>query len=368
MSAAPRFVFVPVSGPGGAGEYHRSLAIARGFERRWPGCTIRFVLNRAASYTAESPYPGLRIDDSPTRAGDAVTQYLIDERPDVVVFDSAGRLAQYRAARAAGAAVIYVSSRPKTRWKGFRLRRMRAFDQHWIAQPRFLGGEPTPYERGKLRLVGRPEIVVLDVLHEPIDVPGTRELQSRLGLHPGQYVLMCPGGGGTFGASPDAAQVFLSAAAQLAQRVTVPVVAVVGRRLTAESSVRAAPGNLHVLPALTNSVLIGMIREATVVTVNGGSLLLQSLAQGVPVVAAPIAGDQLARIRHCADHGYVCAAPLEAAALVNDVTGLLMDTSAREELRARLAQLALRDGVLAATEAVERLLVRRSSRHTEVRT
>jgi hypothetical protein len=202
MTAAPRFVFVPVSGPGGAGEYHRSLALARGFERRWPGCTIRFVLNRGASYTAESPYPGLRIDDSPTRAGNAVSQYLIEERPDVVVFDSAGRLAQYRAARSVGAAVVYVSSRPKTRWKGFRFRRMRALDQHWIAQPRFLGGEPTPYERCKLRLAGRPEVVVLDVLHEPIDVAGTRELQRALGLEPGQYVLVCPGAVGRSAPAP----------------------------------------------------------------------------------------------------------------------------------------------------------------------
>jgi hypothetical protein len=82
----PRFIFVPVSGPGGAGEYHRSLAIARGFERRWPGSEIHFVLNRQASYAASCPYPGLLLDDSPTRAGAAVEHYLQQQRADVVVF------------------------------------------------------------------------------------------------------------------------------------------------------------------------------------------------------------------------------------------------------------------------------------------
>ena len=131
--AAPRFLFIPVSGPGGAGEYHRSLAIARALEQRWPGSRIRFVLNRTAPYAHDTPYPGLLLQDSPTRSSAAVIDYIGTERPDVVVFDSSGRLAQYRAARASGAAVVYVSSRAKTRWKGFRWRRMQLLDQNWIA-------------------------------------------------------------------------------------------------------------------------------------------------------------------------------------------------------------------------------------------
>ncbi|MCE3283953.1 MAG: hypothetical protein K0R70_209, partial [Steroidobacteraceae bacterium] len=140
VEAEPRFLFIPVSGPGGAGEYYRSLAAARGLERRWPGCRIRFVLNRAAPYAREAPYGVLSLEDSPTRSNARVIEYIRAEQPDVVIFDSSGRLAQYRAAQASGAGVVYVSSRPKTRWKGFRWRRMRVLDQHWVAQPRFLGG------------------------------------------------------------------------------------------------------------------------------------------------------------------------------------------------------------------------------------
>jgi hypothetical protein len=354
---APRFVFVPVSGPGGAGEYHRSLAIARGLERRWPDSQIRFLLNRHAPYAASAPYPGLQLDDSPTRASAAVEQYLRQERADVVFFDSSGRLAQYRAARAAGGRVVYVSSRPKTRWKGFRLRRMRALDQHWIAQPRFLGGEPNAYERFKLRLTGRPEIVILDTLHEPIVAGEVQGLQQRLGLASGRYVVLCPGGGGRFEPGSDPARVFVDAAASLAASRTEPVVVVVGPSMHAELATQTWPASLTILPHLPNGQLLGLVRDAAVAAVNGGSLLLQSLAQRVPLVAAPIAGDQAARIDACASRGGAVAAPLDAAALSAAVGALLDDPAACAALRASTAQLALRNGVDTATDAVARLLV-----------
>jgi hypothetical protein len=351
-----RFIFVPVSGPGGAGEYHRSLAIARGLERRWPESAVRFVLNRQASYATSCPYPGLLLDDSPTRSSAAVERYLQLERADVVVFDSSGRLAQYRAARASGGRVIYVSSRPKTRWKGFRLRRMRVMDQHWIAQPRFFGGEPTGYERLKLRLVGRPEIVILDTLHEPIVADEVRGLQQRLGLMPGRYLLLCPGGGGSFEPGSDPARVFVDAAALLATARTEPVVVVVSPRMHVALAAQTWPASLTILPHLPNGQLLGLLRDAAVAAVNGGSLLLQSLAQRVPLVAAPIAGDQAARIDACAQRGAAVAVPLNATALSAAVTALLDDPVACAALQASMAQLALRNGVDTATEAVARLL------------
>jgi glycosyltransferase involved in cell wall biosynthesis len=356
MSAAPpRFLFVPVSGPGGAGEYYRSLAIARGLERRWPGARIRFALNREATYARDAPYEGLSLDDSPTRSSPQVVEYIHAERPDVVIFDSSGRLAQYRAARDAGAGVVYVSSRPKTRWKGFRWRRMRSLDQHWLAQPRFLGGAPTPYERLKLQLVGRPEIVILEVMHEPVDEPAVRELQARLGLEPGRYVAMCPGGGGDFGHAVDATRVFAAAAEAIAASQPRPVVLVLAG---ARPDLHAAPpgAGVRCIDLLPNGQLIGLLRDAAVVAVNGGSLLLQCMAQGLPTVAAPIAGDQAARIRGCAREGYVQETSLDSEAMTAAVSTLLRDCAAQSRLRHRLAELGLRNGVDVATEAVGRLL------------
>ncbi|HET7204892.1 MAG TPA: hypothetical protein VFI92_16145 [Steroidobacteraceae bacterium] len=354
--ASLRFLFVPVSGPGGAGEYHRSLAVARALERRWPGCQIRFVLHRSAPYAADAPYAGLLVDDSPTRASAAVIECIRAERPDVVVFDSSGRLGQYRAARDVGAAVVYVSSRARTRWKGFRWRRMRVLDQHWIAQPRFLGGTPTAYERLKLRLVGRPEIVVLDAVHDPLDVPATRRLQAQLGLEPGRYVALCPGGGGDFGHAVDAAQVFYEVAQRLARSSGLAVVAVLGPRVPPRSATAPHEAGLRTLATLPNGQLIALLRDATVVVVNGGSLLLQSMAQGAPIVAAPVAGDQPERIRRCAREGYVRQSSLDPESMTAAVLALLSDQQARDGLRARLAALALRNGVDEASDAVMRLV------------
>jgi UDP-glucoronosyl and UDP-glucosyl transferase len=362
----PRFLFVPVSGRGGAGEYFRSLAVARGLERRWPGCRIRFVLNRSAPYAAECPYDGLRIDDSPTRASVDVVDFIRRERPHVVVFDSSGRMAQYRAAREVGAGVVYVSSRFKTRWKGFRWRRMRVIDQHWIAQPRFLGGTTTAYEGLKLWLVGRPEIVVLDPLHEDVDPAAVRKLQATLGVEPGRYVVVCPGGGGDFGHATDAARVFFEVAQRLAASSPLAVVAVLGPRATTWARCERLPPDLRLLDTLPNGELLGLLHDAAVAAVNGGSLLLQSLTQGVPIVAAAIAGDQADRIQRCTAVGCVRESPLESGAMTSAVTALLEDAGARAALRARLADLGLRNGVATATDAVVRLMKDRYG-HREVK-
>ena len=356
--ATPRFLFVPVSGPGGAGEYFRSLAIARGLEARWPAARIRFVLNRQAPYAANAPYPVLWVDDSPTRASAAVVRHLRDESPDVVVFDSSGRLAQYRAAREVGARVVYVSSRPKTRWKGFRWRRMRALDQHWIANPAYLGGTINAWERLKLRFARRPELLQLDSLHEAIDHAAVQSLQHRLGLVPGSYVVMCPGGGGKFDDAPDGASVFRDAAVMLGHRIDVPVVLLAGSRWMSDrvGTDPGMPAHVHILDTVTNGVLVGLLRDAALAVVNGGSLMLQALAQCVPVVAAPIARDQDARIARSARLGLLRGARLDATDIARSTQALLTSEGECGAMRARQRELDLRNGVHVAADAVERLL------------
>jgi UDP:flavonoid glycosyltransferase YjiC (YdhE family) len=151
--------------------------------------------------------------------------------------------------------------------------------------------------------------------------------------------------------------VFVDAAASLAASRTEPVVVVVGPSMHAELATQTWPASLPILPHLPNGQLLGLVRDAAVAAVNGGSLLLQSLAQRVPLVAAPIAGDQAARIDACASRGGAVAAPLDAAALSAAVGALLDDPAACAALRASTAQLALRNGVDTATDAVARLLV-----------
>lgn len=349
----PRLLFVPVSGPAGAGEFYRALALARAVERRWPGGSITFVASRDAPYAAQAPYPVHLVERSPTLETGAVNALMERIHPDVVVFDNAGSAAQYRRARQLGARVIYLSSRRTTRRKGFRLRRMRWMDRHWIARPRFMAGDLTAGERVRLRLAPRCEIGYLDAMHEPLDEPATRELLERLGLERDGYVLVCPGGGGLFDHRPDAVRVFHAAAREIARTCGLPVVAVMGARF--EATAGESTG-LHVLGSLANGQLMGLLREARVAVINGGSLLLQALVQRTPCVAAPIAGDQPDAIAACVAQGFLRSARLDPASLAAAARELLSDAPGREDIRGRLEALDLRNGADIAVDAIERLL------------
>jgi len=348
-----RFLFIPVSGPGGTGEYFRSLAIARSVERRWPSARITFVVSRDALYATQCPYPIHLINRSPTYETAAVNAIVREERPHVVVFDSAGRVAQYRAARAVGARVVFISSRPTTRRKGFRLRRMRHCDQHWLAQPQFLGGQLTLSERARLLLAPNLELAFLDVLYEPVDSAGTAQLLERLGITGGEFALCCPGGGGVFAKGPNATALFYEAAAELARSQSLPVIAVLGTRFQPPTT---RPPTLHVFPTLPNALLMGLLHEARVALINGGSLLVQALAQGAACVAAPIAEDQPARIAAASAQGLVVPAALDVVALCEATLRLLGDPVRRADLRRRGAELGLRNGIDVAVEAIARLV------------
>jgi spore coat polysaccharide biosynthesis predicted glycosyltransferase SpsG len=151
--------------------------------------------------------------------------------------------------------------------------------------------------------------------------------------------------------------VFVDAARELARPGDVAVVALVGARLAQDENLRAEPSpHLTMLDSVSNGILMGLMRDSALAVVNGGSLLLQALAQGVPIVAAPIAGDQLDRIRRCARAGYIREAVLQPAALTTSARALLQDTTERAKFVARLRGLGLRNGVATAVQAVERLL------------
>ncbi|HXC20881.1 MAG TPA: hypothetical protein VNV13_05315, partial [Steroidobacteraceae bacterium] len=131
-------LFVPVSGPFGVGEYARSLAIAHAAKRRWPNADIHFVLSREAQYAASTPFSATLLASSPTFHSAEVIALMEKFRPDVLIFDNAGRTTQLRAARRVGARVVYISARARQRRKAFRLSWMRLIDEHWIAYPEFL--------------------------------------------------------------------------------------------------------------------------------------------------------------------------------------------------------------------------------------
>ena len=213
---APRLLFIPVSGTYGMGEYARSLAIARAASLRWQHAAIHFILSREAPYAASTPFPATLLASSPTFHSAAVIESIEAWRPDVVIFDNAGRTAQLRAAQRAGARVVYISARPRQRRKAFRWHWMRLIDEHWIAYPEFIAGSLGFLERFKLGLTGRPVVRYLDVILSRA-LPGQREaVLSRAGCDAGTFVLVVPGGGTGHPGADHAVEQFMGAARALA--------------------------------------------------------------------------------------------------------------------------------------------------------
>ncbi len=346
------------------GEYARSLAIARAAETRWPAASIRFMLSRKAPYAAAAPYPTTLLDSSATFHSAAVIEVITQWRPDVVIFDNAGRTAQLRAAKRSGARVVYISARRRQRRKAFRLRWMRLIDEHWIAYPEFIAGTLSFAERLKLRVMGRPRVRYLDVTLERArrrGALGAAGLAQRADSShasararefdlPEGYVLVVPGGGTGHPGAGDAVTQFLGAARDLAAAGVDTVF--VGVPSNAPTEIV----RLRMTGPLPQAELVELMRGARLIIVNGGSTLLQSIACGKPCLAAPIAGDQQERIRRCVGAGVAIAAPLDAAVMTQMALGLWRDEARLDALAGRAIALGLTDGVEVALRALDGLM------------
>lgn len=345
--ADPRLLLVPVSGPLGIGEFARSLAIGNAVKARWPQVELRFVIHREAPYAATLAHPARLVPASPTLCTREVVEEIRTFRPRVVYFDNSGRTQQLRAARAAGAQTVYVSSRGRQRYKAFRLRWMAALDEHWISYSELLAGGLGPVERLKLRLLGRPQVRFLDAVLAPADAVGAA---AALGAGPPPDVVIVPGGGSQFPDARVTPAMFADWGRQLAALGwNVLLVAGPSFRAPAEPDAR-----LRILRQVDGGVLMALLAQTRLVLVNGGDTLVQALALQLPCVAVPIALDQAERIRRCAALGAVVAPPTEAVAAT--CHELLSDEARLAAQRARVRELGFRDAMPGIVTTLGRML------------
>jgi len=317
-----KLLLVPVSAARGFGEYARTREIAFAVQQRWPAAQLHFLLSAQAPYATQCPFPATLLPGSATLHTRQVVQLLQRMRPDIVIFDNAGRGAQIRAARACGARVIYISSRRRQRAKAFRLRWMRLLAEHWIAYPRFIAGELGWWEKLKIRLLGRPQVRFADTVLALGDAPDPLPQLT-------DFVLVVPGGGTAHPGAQEAPAIIAAAARSLAARGLCTVL--VGVDAGGEAPL------LNCVGLLPQAQLSALLRRAAVVLTNGGDTLLQALACGCACVAVPIAHDQARRIARCQERGLLESAPLEASAIVAAVGRLQADAAGRAQLRARVA-------------------------------
>jgi predicted glycosyltransferase len=360
LADAPRILFIPVSGAFGTGEYARSAAIARAAQRRWPRAEIHFVLSRQAPYATGAPFAVTLLDSSATFHSGPVARLIKEFKPTIVIFDNAGRTAQLRAAYRQGARIVFISSRSRQRRKAFRWRWMRMLDEHWIAYPQLIAGELKWLEQFKLKRLGRPTVRYLDVILSR-KTPDEESIVTRVGLKPGGYLLIVPGGGTGHPGANDAAEQFLGAANSLAETETVVFV---GPTRAADAGTPSGPrsGNaglpnarLRCFSSLPQADLAELLSQARLVVTNGGSTLLQAIACGCACIAVPIAEDQPKRIERCVAAGVAIAAELTTESMLRAATKLLRDDPSRAALAQRAARLKLANGVEIALNALAHL-------------
>ncbi len=339
MQPAPRILFVPVSGPNGMGEFARARSLADALRARWPALQTHFVLHQDAPYARGFHHPATLVPGSPTLCTAQVVELIESFRPQVVVFDNAGRTGALRAARRVGARVVYISSRGRQRYKAFRLRWMALLDDHWISYPALIAGGLGVFERLKLRLLGRPQLRFLDTVLAPAEDAAADGLLQDFGT---PDLVIVPGGGSGFHDSAmTPAQFARWGEAIAAQGYRVAFVAG-----PAYSAAAPAEPRFRLLRGVSGGALRVLLARTRLVLVNGGDTLLQALALGKPCVAVPIAGDQPARIARCAALGAVAtAAAVPVAAVGEECLRLLADETARRALEERVKEIGFEDAM-----------------------
>ncbi len=353
-SRHPCVLFVPVSGPHGSGELMRCLIVARELRRVAPTIDAHFLVSRHGAFRDAVDFPIHDCDDSPTRSTHQVVETIRELQPDVVVFDNAGRTEQLRAARRAGARLVFTSRSPRLRWKAFRMSWLRLLDEHWIVFPEFVTGGLSPVERLKLRFSPRHRVRRLDTLFTPSDPAERRRwLQSR-GLEPGAYTVFVPGGRGEGGVTGvDPAELFVAAADIYARATGQPVVVLTGRAQPQRPA--GAPGGLLLLPRVRPDEVQHLLADAGRVVTNGGTTLVHALAHGREIVSVPLAADQARRIRRASRLGVVVAARADAQAIAAATIALADEPARGVAMRARVARLGIVNGIDEAVAALRQL-------------
>jgi len=342
---ARQILFVPVSGSAGSGEVQRCSLLADTLHASAPGITSHFLLADGAPAVA---WPVTTLTGSPTRAIAEVQAAIRDIRPTVVVFDGNARVATMKTARAVGARVVLVSSRPSARRRGFRLRRMACLCEHWLV------GADVGAARGWRERVGKwaqPGVAVrrFSTLFAP---PGPRPGKPGPPGLAGPYVVVCPGSGQHLLADCSSAELFGQAATILAaEGVTTVAVAA-----------PAAPPAIDA-GSLDNATLMALLARADAALLGGGSLLVQALALGVPVLALPLQDEQASRVAWLAGRDAVVqASAADAKALAGELHDLFADAPERGRLQRAAAALELRNGLDEAVAALVALAGTRGKR------
>ncbi len=300
MPIAPKFLFVPVSSEEGIGEYMRSTIIADEIMKRWPEAQIEFVLNRHAPYVSDCVYPTHLVDDTPTKRIKEVNQLVSQLKPDVVIFDAAGRKAQLKHAHRNGAKVIFISQHRRKRARGMKIERALVTDSHWVVQPEFVIGDVTRFDRFKLNLFKCKLPIFTGSIFAQPEVQTQQALYAHYGLQPEQYLIYSAGSGSHQVDGDLAADCFAKVAETHFLNTGIKSVMVFGPNYP--KTLPELQGVIAI-KQLSSFEFINLLAGAKAAVLSGGDTLLQAIALHIPTLTVAVTKDQPYRIKCCISRG-----------------------------------------------------------------
>lgn len=328
--SSPSALFVPVSGPGGTGEYYRCLALARALVDHRPDIAVHFLVHAGVALERDERFHYHELDASPTRDTAGVVAVLDAVRPGLVLFDSAGRMAQFRRARRLGARVVWLSDRPNKRRKGFRWHMLGQLDLHLMAAPGRTDPSLSSLERFKLRFFPRLTMRFFSGIAPSPDSERQHALRRELNLEDRDYLVFAPGGGGYFERGRPVPEILLEAAGRVRTATGLECVMVMGPQYRGEVRNHEF---VRVVADLPTVDLTQLLHGARLAVIGAGSMMTtQTLSIGTPAVMVPAGGgDQPPRIADFSRRGLVTASPLTADDIAHAATGLVNDPDRRQK-------------------------------------
>jgi len=172
---------------------------------------------------------------------------------------------------------------------------------------------------------------------------------SRFELAPEQFALVVPGGGGAHPGAQQGPRTMAAAALRLARRGHPTLL------VGPHGEVAGQGTGLRYSPHLPIRDLAALMARARVVVANGGDTLLQALSFQRHCVAAPLAHDQVWRIRRCSEAGIATGVGLDEMEVARAAEELLHDGALRMAQAARIAQRPIRNELEFAVDALVKL-------------
>ena len=292
-----RLLFIPVSSPEGIGEYMRSLQLAQTLKAEYDKqLDIHFILNKHTAYAKSCPFSTLLLNQSATKENTAVCQFIEHYKPDVVLFDCAGRAEQMKAAKKVGAKVVFISQHAKKRAKGLKLNRTGLIDTHWVVQPDYCIEPLSWYEKLKLSML--PLAYPANV--GPFTVFASAQQKcdalNRYHLKEKEFFIVNAGSGGHTVNGVNCADIYFQAGLVIAKQTGLKGVVVFGPNYT---KLLPKTDELICLPSQEGPEFLALLSQAKIALLSAGDTLLQAIALQTPTIACAISKDQSARLTHC---------------------------------------------------------------------